>query len=154
MIKLLNSLYVFEIVLKLLSIISKTEKLDFVTNKITRFLALLNVKINRHKEQDSIKSLAETWQNMMPNDGQHLFKIEKLTEDTAYVQIHLECPLRSKGNTLACYKLMNYDRSLMKSIGGKLVVLESQSNSGKNYCQLAIRKSNQDISDLTPAHKK
>lgn len=154
MIKLLNSLYVFEIVLKLLSIISKTEKLDFLTNKITRFLALLNVKINRHKEQDSIKSLAETWQNMMPNNSQHLFKIEKLTEDTAYVQIHLECPLRSKGNTLACYKLMNYDRSLMKSIGGKLVILESQANSGKNYCRLAIRKSNQDISDLTPAHKK
>lgn len=83
MIKLLNSLYVFEIVLKLLSIISKTEKLDFLTNKITRFLALLNVKINRHKEQDSIKSLAETWQNMMPNNSQHLFKIEKLTQDTA-----------------------------------------------------------------------
>ena len=154
MVKFLNSLYVFEIVLNLLSVVSRTKKLHLLTKKITRFLALLNVKINRHKEQDSIKSLAETWQNMMPTNSKHFFKIEKLTKDTAYVQIHLECPLRSKGNTLACYSLMNYDRSLMKSIGGKLVVLESQTNLGKNYCRLAIRKSNQDISDLTPAHKK
>ena len=82
------------------------------------------------------------------------FKIDEITEDTAYTKIHLECPLKGTGNVEACYKLMNYDRSLMKAIGGELVVLESQSNSGKNYCRLAIRKQGQDISDLIPAHKK
>ena len=36
----------------------------------------------------------------------------------------------------------------------KLVVLESQSNSGKPYCKLAIRKLNDGVTDLIPAHLK
>ena len=81
------------------------------------------------------------------------FKVSEITSDTAFTEIHLHCPLRGSGNAEACYKLMNYDRSLMKAVGGELVVLESQSNSGKDYCRLAIRRKGDDTSDLVPAHE-
>ena len=100
-----------------------------------------------------VSELAESWKEMMPPDGQEYFKISAVTEDTAYTEIHLHCPLRATGNVKACYKLMNYDHSLMKAIGGQLIVLESQSNSGKGYCRLAIRKADQPVDDLIPAHQ-
>jgi len=153
MIKLLNSLRVFKIILKILSTISRTKKLNSIIHKTTEFLAFLNMKINKHQPQKNVQNLAKTWINMMPSDSEHLFKIEKLTNDTAYVQIHLECPLKNLDDTRACHNLMNYDRSLMKSVGGNLIVLESQTSSGKNYCRLAIRKINDDVSDLKPAYK-
>ena len=40
----------------------------------------------------------------------------------------------------------------MKQVGGSLTVLESQSNSGKPYCKLAIRKIDSSTEDLVPAH--
>ncbi|MEL6250907.1 MAG: hypothetical protein AAFR87_02750 [Bacteroidota bacterium] len=58
------------------------------------------------------------------------------------------------GNVETCYKLMNYDRKLMKKSGGELIVLESQSNSGKNFYRLAIRPQGIDTQDLIPTHKK
>ena len=89
----------------------------------------------------------------MPPDGQEYFKVTGFDEQTAYTEIHLPCPLRGSGNPHACYRLMNYDRQLMKKVGGELVVLESQSNSGKPYCKLAIRKQGADLSDLKQAHE-
>ncbi|NMH88922.1 hypothetical protein [Flavivirga algicola] len=109
--------------------------------------------MNKPKYADNVHELAETWKKMMPIDGQDFFKITKVSNDTAYTEIHLHCPLRGTGNAEACYKLMNYDRTLMEEIGGKLVVLESQSNSGKNYCSLAIREKGRNMNDLIQAHK-
>lgn len=88
----------------------------------------------------------------MPPDGQEFFKIGEYDEKTAFTEIHLHCPLRGTGNVEACHKLMNYDRQLMDQVGGQLIVLESQSNSGKHYCQLAIRKKGDGISDLKAAY--
>lgn len=90
----------------------------------------------------------------MPPDGQKHFKISEIKDDTAYTEIHLHCPLRGSGNAHACYKLMNYDRKLMEAVGGQLVVLESQSNSGEKYCKLAIRKRGESVDDLQQAHLK
>ncbi|MEL7123933.1 MAG: hypothetical protein AAFO07_31130 [Bacteroidota bacterium] len=45
-------------------------------------------------------------------------------------------------------------KKYLETAGGQLIVLESQSNSGKNHCRLAIRKVDVLIDDLTPAYKK
>ena len=47
---------------------------------------------------------------------------------------------------------MNVLRSLLKEDGGELAVLESQSNSVKDYCRLAIRKKGDDTRDFVPNH--
>ena len=45
---------------------------------------------------------------------------------------------------------MNYDRTLMEKVGGQLIVLETQANSGKD--QQLIRKAGEDVRTY-PAHK-
>ncbi|MGC6438860.1 MAG: hypothetical protein ACON4B_07800 [Flavobacteriaceae bacterium] len=146
-----QSLFVF--VLKILGALSRHSVFDGIIQNSTLVLAKLNVRIIGPKSSTNARGLAEQWKAMMPADGQEFFKITSVTKDTAYTEIHLHCPLRGSGDLKACHKLMNYDRQLMKSIGGQLVVLSSQSNSGQSFCQLAIRKSNQSTTDLTPAHK-
>ena len=76
----------------------------------------------------------------MPPNDQELFRITEVTEEAAFAEIHLNCPLRGSGDGQACHALMNYDRLLMKVVGGQLEVLESQATSGKTFCRLAIRK--------------
>lgn len=75
----------------------------------------------------------------MPPDDKDFFKISSTDKETAFAEFHLHCPLPKTGNVQACYHLMNYDRTLMNKVGGNLIVLQSQSNSGKPYCKLAIR---------------
>jgi hypothetical protein len=150
---LLHKQRIFVFVLNILGALSRHSVFDDIVQKSTLILAKLNVSVIDPKFPTDVMGLAQQWKAMMPVDGQEFFKITSVTKDTAYTEIHLHCPLRDSGNVRACYKLMNYDRQLMKSIGGQLIVLTSQSNSGQSFCQLAIRKSNQPTTDLTPAHK-
>lgn len=150
--KYLSSQKTFNRILKILAFFSQRKMFDQFTLWLTKKNANLNVRLNKPKATDNVTELAETWKKMMPSDGAEFFKIKEVVEDTAYTEIHLHCPLRGTGNVEACYKLMNYDRTLMKAIGGELIVLESQSNSGKNYCSLAIRRMGENIDDLVQAH--
>ena len=151
--KYLEKQVVFSSTLRVFAFFAKSNLFNGITQWLTTQSANLNVLLNRPKKGKNVKELAKTWQELMPPDGQEYFKIKEITDDTAFTEIHLHCPLRGTGNVEACYKLMNYDRKLMEKTGGQLVVLESQSNSGKNYCRLAIRKQGDDISDLTPAYE-
>ncbi len=125
-----------------------------LTKWATSLSASLNVFLNKPKQAKTVEDLSARWLEMMPPDGQEFFKISNVDKTTAYTEIHLHCPLRGSGDAKACYHLMNYDRKLMEKVGGQLIVLESQSNSGKPYCKLAIRKKGVDTSDLVPAHEK
>ena len=151
--ELLEKQAVFSIVLKGLSFFAKRSVFDGLTYWATKQVANLNLFLNKPIRAQEIDELATTWQEVMPPDGQNFFKVAEITQDTAFAEIHLHCPLRGSGDVMACYKLMNYDRHLMEEVGGELVVLESQANSGKSFCKLAIRKKGADLSDLTPAHK-
>ena len=150
--KYLEKLDVFEFSLKLFSIFSRYNFFNPFTKFITTSAAKLNMYLNKPEKSSDIKELAEIWQKLMPPDGKELFIIKSIDKNTAITEIHLHCPLRETGDVNSCFKLMNYDRTIMKKVGGQLVVLESQTNSGNNYCKLAIRKEGEDISDLKPAH--
>jgi len=152
--KFLQKLAVFEFSLKFFSLLSRYDVLNPFTRFFTSYSAKLNLYLNKPEKSNSIKELAEIWQNLMPPDGKELFQIKSIDKNTAITEIHIHCPLRETGYVNSCFKLMNYDRILMKKVGGQLIVLESQANSGKNYCKLAIRKKGVDISDLKPAHLK
>lgn len=151
--QLLEKQKVFNQSLGILARISRWPTLDLLTQGLTTFLARVNLFLNRPSASKSLKQLGESWLDLMPPDGQHFFKVEDPTENTIHTQIHLHCPLRGTGDVEACYKLMNYDRKLVEAVGGQLVVLESQANSGKSYCRLALRAKGADVSDLTPAHQ-
>ncbi len=152
--KYLEKLAVFKVTLRILAFFSQRQLFDAITQWATDQTAKLNIFLNQPEPSKEVGELAKSWQQMMPKDGQQYFKLGEITEDTAYTEIHLHCPLRGTGNVEACYKLMNYDRKLMEAIGGELIVLESQSNSGKHHCRLAIRSKGQSTADLVPAHRK
>ena len=152
MIRFLKSLAVFKTSLKFFSILSKYDVLNPFTKFLTSYSAKLNIFINKAQKVKSVEELAKNWQKLMPADARELFQIKSIDGNTAITEIHLHCPLRGTGLVNSCYKLMNYDRTLMKKVGGQLVVLESQANSGNNYCKIAIRPEGEDISDLKPAH--
>ena len=150
--KLLEKQVVFTWVLRILAAWSKKPWTDRWIPGTTRRLARLNVLLNRPQPTSEAKELAQTWVDLMPPDGKENFQIKSVEGDTAYVEIHLHCPLRATGDVRACHRLMNYDRNLMKAVGGQLIVLESQSNSGKSFCRLAIRKAGLSVDDLPAAY--
>lgn len=151
--KLLEKFAVFAFILKIYAFLGQRSYFDGLTQWLTSMAAHLNISLNQPKNADTPAELAQTWQDLMPPDARHLFPIKATDDTTAFVEIHLHCPLRGTGNNHACHKLMNYDRQLMDKVGGQLIVLESQSNSGNTYCKLAIRKAGEDVTDLTPAWK-
>ncbi len=152
--KLLEKQSVFNALLKFYSFLAQRAAFSFLTKWFTSLSAKVNILLNKPSKTKDLNTLAQTWLDLMPPDGQKHFKISEIKDDTAYAEIHLHCPLRGSGNAHACYKLMNYDRKLMEAVGGQLVVLESQSNSGEKYCKLAIRRKGESIVDLQQAHLK
>lgn len=147
----LEKLVVFKFGLALMAIFARGGHYR-ITKILTNLSAKLNLLMNKPDAAADTAQLAKRWQQLMPADGQQFFTIQSITPNTAFTEIHLRCPLRGSGNTQACYHLMNYDRKLIEQVGGELIVLESQANSGKQFCRLAIRKKGADVSDLTPAH--
>lgn len=152
--KLLEKQNTFNRTLKILSFLSHWRITKRCIPYITGFLAKVNLLLNKPVKTNELNVLAKSWKELMPPDGQDNFTISEITDNTAYVEIHLHCPLRGTGKVDTCYSFMNYDRKLMEYIGGSLTVLESQSNSGKKYCRLAIRKLGESTEDLVPAHVK
>ncbi len=129
--QLIEKQQIFNLTLKFLSFLSNWKITQSLILPITNFLAWINILLNRPEETKDLEKLAEIWKQLMPPDGQDYFKITNITEQTAYVEIHLHCPLRGTGKVHTYYSFMNYDRELMKKVGASLTVIESQSNSGK-----------------------
>lgn len=152
--KLLEKQAVFNQSLSTLHFFSKWKITTFLVIPITNLLARINLLLNKPKASGDLEDLAQTWRKLMPPDGQEYFKIKEIKDNTAITEIHLNCPLRGSGNTDMCHQFMNYDRQLMEKVGGSLTVLESQSEKGKSHCTLAIRRKEDDLSDLIPAHKR
>ncbi|MEM6524273.1 MAG: hypothetical protein AAF693_10790 [Bacteroidota bacterium] len=152
--KFIEKQKVFDLTLKFLSFLSNWKLTAKLIPPITGSLATLNLLLNKPQYASELGALANSWKKVMPPDGQEYFKISEITEETAFVEIHLHCPLRGTGKVKSCYSFMNCDRTLIRKIGGSLTVLESQSNSGRPYCKLAVRKLNISTDDLIPAHLK
>ncbi|HAA19313.1 MAG TPA: hypothetical protein DCR93_17985 [Cytophagales bacterium] len=150
--RLLNQEAIITLPLKFIAEFGRHPRLSVFTAWATRLTARLVYRLVRPQPAHTPQQLAEAWIQMMPARGLGFFTTPEITEKTAYAEIHVHCPLRDTGNVEACYRLMNYDRQLMDKTGGQLVVLESQANSGKPYCRLALRAKGEDISDLVPAH--
>jgi hypothetical protein len=100
------------------------------------------------------ESLGKEWERLLGSRRYaHIVRIDEETK-TAYGEITGFCPLRGTGDVMACHRLMAYDRGLMKPLGARLVVLESQSELGRTSCSIAIRANDLVASDLVAAHER
>ncbi len=110
-----------------------------LTYPLMQTLAFLTLKIRRANKKHDALTIAEEWQKMFPG-GKKILPITEVKNDTVYAEIRMKCPLRGTGDALACHRLMEYDRTMVKNIGGIFTVVESQSNSGKEFCKVAFRR--------------
>ncbi len=125
--------------------------LTFLSRPLMRRMA--NIAMGRVGTQpaDNLETLFEQWSRASPALADYRF-IEK-RDNTVYAEIHSACALRGTSDVEACHRMMEYDREIMRSVGGKLVVLESQATPGRTFCRVALRTSDASTSDLIPAHE-
>lgn len=122
------------------------------TRWMARLLAQLIWHKNRGQAQHGTLAIAEEWRRLfgLPQ----FWSIERLEDDTAYCEIRFPCSLEGSGDMAACHRLMEYDRALLKKIGGQLVVLQSRADPQiRGGCQVAIRRIEDRRSDLIPARQ-
>ncbi len=137
--KLLFSKELFVALLKMSAWLARKPVCNPITKMLMRFFAFVTMKARHGAKQDNVESLVKEWQRMFaaPKTSVPITKVEK---DIAYAEIRMKCPLRGTGDGAACHRMMEYDRTMVRKMGGSFEVLESQSKSGKEYCRVAIRK--------------
>lgn len=115
-------------VLSLLAFFVNRPRLSFVSNLLIRSLARFTVKAKAIGKANEIAELGSLWQRSFPSKKQ--VPIENVAGNTVIAQIHTPCPLRGSGDVHACYRMMNFDREVVRRAGGQFVVLESQATPG------------------------
>lgn len=142
----------FQILLWTAAFFAKRPRFNGTTRLLMGAMAHLTLLLKRGQPQEFLPAIAEEWQRMFPS--RKMNPIRKITDNTVYAEVCVQCPLAGTGNVDACYRLMAYDRKLLEYISGEFVVLKSQAVKRIPVCQVAIRKAGTDMRDLTPAHKK
>lgn len=115
-----------------------------------RRLARAAVRSKRIVPAADLPALGAAWQRGFPSAKQ--VPIRSVTGTTVFAEIQTPCPLRGSGDTLACWRMMEYDREVARAAGGEFVVLRSQAEPGVHACEVALRSAGADLSDLVPAH--
>jgi hypothetical protein len=137
--------------LGLLAFFARRPALSSITRFLTQSMASATVRTKRIGVASSPEELGPLWQKSFPSKKQ--VPIERIEGRTVYAQIHTPCPLRGSGDVHACYRMMEFDREVLKQAGGQFVVLESQAQPGRTFCRVAMRLKGESVEDLMPAHK-
>jgi hypothetical protein len=123
---------------------------DAVTQALMRGMALLAIRAKGIRAARDIADLGAQWQRAFPSAKQ--VPIRRIDGDTVYAEIHTPCPLRGSGDVHACHRMMEFDRAVLERAGGQFVVLHSQAEPGRTYCEVAMRRAGAPLTDLVPAH--
>lgn len=115
-------------------------------------LASLTVRSRRIRPQVDLHQLGAQWQRSFPSARQ--VPITGIDASTVHAEIHTPCPLRGSGDVQACYRMMEYDRAVLRAAGGEFVVLHSQAEPGRQHCEVAMRLRGAPLDDLKPAHRR
>lgn len=126
----------------LLGPISRIERLDSLARGMARAMARLTLWANRARPSGTLSGVATEWDRMFRESfpASHLTVIG---EAGAEGEITAPCPLgfTGSGNVRACDRAMEYDREMVRRLGGEFRVIESQATPGVRRCRLAIRLS-------------
>ena len=126
--------------------------LTFFSAWLMRKLARIAMRNTQAKPANDLIELHAEWERSAPAMAR--YKFIKIEQETVFAEIHSDCALRGSGDVMACHRMMEYDREVLREIGGELVVLESQATPGRNFCRVALRKKGASMEDFTPAHLK
>jgi hypothetical protein len=140
----------FGALLGLSAALARRERLTPVTGALMRGLATATIRMKGLREARTVAELGDQWQRAFPSRKQ--VPITRVDETTVYGEIHTQCPLRGSGDVLACYRMMEFDREILRKAGGEFVVLASQAEPGRKHCEVAMRPAGAALTDLVPAH--
>jgi hypothetical protein len=125
---------------RLLGPIARVERLDALARAIARSMARLTLWANRAHRSDSLAGVATEWDRMFRESfpASHL---TVLGDTHAEGEITAPCPLgfSGSGDLRACDRAMEYDREMVRRLGGEFRVIESQATPGVHRCRLGIR---------------
>ncbi len=130
---------------------ARRESMNALTERFMNTLARATIRSKGIRRAEDLADLGRQWQRGFPSAKQ--VPIRDITEDTVYAEIHTPCPLRGTGDVHACYRMMQYDRAVVRAAGGQFVVLSSQATPGNTFCCVAMRPAGAEASDLVPAHE-
>ncbi len=99
--------------------LSSRSALETSTRRVMRFLGAFTMLLMRAKPQSEIEAVGNEWQRMFPSSDD--IPITKVTDDTVYAEIHIQCGHRGTGNVRGCHRMMEYDRKMLERIGGQLL---------------------------------
>ena len=114
------------------------------------WMARRTVRTRRIGPAPDLPALGAAWQRGFPSAKQ--VPIVALDAHTVHAEIRTPCPLRGSGDTLACWRMMAYDREVAAAAGGRFVVLRSQAEPGVAVCEVALRRAGEPVDDVVPAH--
>ena len=139
-----------QIVLRLSTWFARRQRFNHLTQALMEGMARSAVRSRKIAPAASVADLGEQWQKAFPSRKQ--IPITAVTGDTVFAEIHTPCPLRGTGDVHACYRMMAFDREVLRRAGGQFIVLQSQAAPGNNYCKVAMRRASANTQDLVPAH--
>lgn len=126
--------------------------LNAVTQAVMRGMARLAVRAKGIRPATDAAGLGAQWQRAFPSAKQ--VPIRGVENGTVYAEIHTPCPLRGTGDVHACHRMMEFDREVLRAAGGQFVVLRSQAEAGRTFCEVAMRRAGADLKDLVAAHER
>lgn len=138
--------------LRVLAFFARRPQLGWASDILTRTLARLTVRAKSIGRASLVAELGSLWQRSFPSSKQ--VPIISVSDDTVLAEIHTPCPLRGTADVHACYRMMEFDREILRKAGGQFVVLESQATPGVRVCRVAMRLQGKSLSGLVAAHEK
>ncbi len=142
--------HMFNSLIYVTSWLTETKFRNILGRPVLRCLGSITLFVKKGDKKETIEEIANEWQQMFPS--KKMVPIVKVEVDTVFAEIRSTCPYRGSGNVDGCYRMMEYDRKMMETIGADFVVLKSQAEPGVENCLIAITKEHQNREDLTPAH--
>ncbi len=137
--------------LSVLAFFARRPRLEPISNALARWLARTTVRSKAIGRAQEVAELGPLWQRSFPAKKQ--VPIESTSGNTVVAQIHTRCPLRGSGDVQACYRMMEFDREVVRRAGGQFVVLQSQATPGVDFCRVAMRLEGESLEGLVPAHE-
>lgn len=138
--------------LQVMAFFARRKALLRASDWLTTLMARVTIRTKNIRKAQTLQELGAQWQRGFPSSKQ--VPITHIDNNTVYAEIHTPCPLRGTGDTLACYHMMRYDRTIVEQAGGTFVVQSSQAEPGNTFCKVSMRFSGQQLDDLVPAHLK
>jgi hypothetical protein len=130
---------------------NRRARLAFVSGPLMRAMARVAMRRAGVTPAADLDQLFERWQRSSPALAD--YRLTEIRDDTVLAEIHSNCALRGSGDVAACHRMMEYDREVMRAVGGELVVLQSQATPGRTFCTVVMRRAGASMADFTPAHR-